>query len=139
MGPRPGAPADKHCPPESKISVVRMKILPSAVQEACKWIARLLPRVLWLTALALLLVWLLKTQQALVYNRKYVVSIIQFHFLFMFLAWPVCMVEAILSYRTPLVALHSRKYVYLSGFVFIIDEGIPLTIDFGNRYCHCIH
>ena len=72
---------------------------------------KLLPRLLWVTALVLLLVWLME-DQGLTYDRQNITTIIKFHFFFMCLAWPVFMVEAILSYRAPLITLHNRRYCF---------------------------
>ena len=78
------------------------------LQDVWRVSVKLLPRLLWLTAVVLLLVWLIEPQGSLTYDRKNFSSIIRFHFLFMTLAWPVFMVEAIPAYRAPLITLHSR-------------------------------
>lgn len=68
------------------------------------------PRLLWVSALVVFVVWIEKYGYGFNYSETDVASILSLHYLFMFLAFPVFMTEAILSYRVPLIPLGSRRY-----------------------------
>ncbi|BDA44414.1 probable cytochrome b reductase 1 [Coccomyxa sp. Obi] len=85
------------------------------------------PRVLWLAALIVLLIWVERYGYGFKNAAADYGAMLSLHYLFMFLAFPVCMAEAILSYRVPLIPVGSRssiKYMHatlhtLAG-IFII-------------------
>lgn len=68
-----------------------------------------IPRVLWVLALTVFLVWVLKCGYGLNYTETNFYAMLSMHSLFMFLAFPVFMVEAILSYRVPIITMGSRR------------------------------
>jgi len=68
-----------------------------------------IPRVLWVLALIVFLIWVLKFNYGLNYTETNIYVMLNMHYLFMFLAFPVFMAEAILSYRVPIITLGSRR------------------------------
>ncbi len=77
-----------------------------AIGTTLAWVA---PRVIWVAALVVFVVWVQKYGYGFKYSEGDIPSLMSLHYLFMFLAFPVFMTEAILSYRVPLITLGSRR------------------------------
>ena len=71
---------------------------------------RVLPRLTWSAFLTVLVVWICRCGAGLrTWSQEEPGPAMSLHYLFMGLAWPVCMTEAILSYRAPLVPFRQRR------------------------------
>ena len=74
---------------------------------------RYLPRLTWISFFVILMVWIKKCGSgfhAIDSTTQYLsFQLLSYHYLFMGLAWPVVMTEAILSYRAPLVPFKQRR------------------------------
>ena len=76
---------------------------------------KFLPRLTWLAFFIILLVWIVKYGSGFhainSMTRDLSFQLLSYHYLFMGLAWPVIMTEAILSYRAPLIPFAQRRHV----------------------------
>lgn len=76
-------------------------------------VLRYLPRLTWVTFFIVLMVWITKYGSGFhpINSKTQFLSfqLLSYHYLFMGLAWPVVMTEAILSYRAPLVPFKQRR------------------------------
>ncbi|BDA45956.1 probable cytochrome b561 [Coccomyxa sp. Obi] len=78
------------------------------------WIA---PRICWVALLVVLVIWTSTTTGRSAGGEPKLQKLLNLHYFFMTVAWPVCMLEAILSYRAPLITLPNRtvhKYVHVA-------------------------
>lgn len=70
-----------------------------------------IPRAAWITYFILMLVWITHTQGD--YHRIKTqlgsAGFLSYHYTFMTVAWPICMFEAIFSYRVPLYKMPNRR------------------------------
>lgn len=71
---------------------------------------KVLPRLTWMAFFIILLVWIcLYGAGFKSWSHMNPVPLLSYHYFFMSLAWPVCMTEAILSYRAPLIPFKQRR------------------------------
>ena len=75
---------------------------------------KFLPRLTWLAFFVILLVWIIKFGSGFhtinSKTKELSFQLLSYHYLFMGLAWPVIMTEAILSYRAPLIPFSQRRH-----------------------------
>lgn len=77
------------------------------VQVLC---VKVLPRLTWVAFFIILMVWICQYGAGLkAWSHMNPVPLLSYHYFFMGLAWPVCMTEAILSYRAPLIPFRQRR------------------------------
>lgn len=83
----------------------------TGLQDATFGVLSVLPRACWITFLVLMLVWITHTQGGFNWAKTAMGSqgLLNLHFIFMTVAWPICMFEAIFSYRMPVYKLPHRK------------------------------
>lgn len=81
------------------------------VQDATYGLLWAIPRIAWLGFFALMLAWIVYSQNGFAYNNTKLGSqgYLNHHYIFMTVAWPICMFEAIFSYRAPIYVLPHSK------------------------------
>lgn len=71
---------------------------------------RVLPRLTWSAIFIVLVVWICLCGAGLkAWSQEEPGPAMSLHYLFMGLAWPMCMTEAILSYGAPLMPFKQRR------------------------------